>query len=357
MQIRAQSYDARNVEAIPLSAIEPSETRIDGWQDIRDLASSLSIHGQISPICVRRIQNRRGGYQVVFGNRRLRAAKHIGWKTITAEVVDISVQDALAIAFCENSDRVDFSDYEKALLMEKIHSATGKNYAEVAGLIGKSPAYVSQHIAMLHLFSADIGEADEKARVLYSLTENHCRILSRIEDFQERWNTAKLAVASHMGVRELEKIVARHSNLSGELKIDKSTTIPSLIKDIIKGTTGRDITPFSSLVCKEHFTMFSSFDQFKEMPHDEAIKHVAKAVANVENWNQKIEDLRFRGFGNVCYATFVINHRMTKRHADCRARTRATLIFEKEGGQWKLTHGHWSSLCSDEQIHLSSLLA
>ena len=97
-------------------------------------------------------------YEVIFGNRRLATAKHLGWRTILADVVDASDTETLIMAFSENEDRKNFTDYEKALLMEKLHSLSGKTYSEVAEIFGKSPSYVSQHIAMLHLFPRTIAK-------------------------------------------------------------------------------------------------------------------------------------------------------------------------------------------------------
>ena len=85
----------------------------------------------------------------------------------------------------------------------------------------------------------------------------------------------------------------------------------------------------------------------------EAVDHVCIAVSRVKAWDQRIEDLTIRTVGSVSYATMLINHRMTLGGGQvAKARTRATLVFEREGKKWKLTHGHWSSASPEDRIQL-----
>ncbi|MDA4131166.1 MAG: ParB/RepB/Spo0J family partition protein, partial [Thaumarchaeota archaeon] len=137
---------------VPVEQIEHLNFRLRlEDEDIEDVFTTLQKHGQLSPIRIRNHPQKPGMYQVIFGNRRLAAAKKLGWETIRAEVVESSDSDLLLAAFCENVNRKDFSDLEKALLIEKIRNESGNTYTEIAAILGKSAAYVSQHVAMLHL--------------------------------------------------------------------------------------------------------------------------------------------------------------------------------------------------------------
>ena len=344
--------DPTAFQYIPVSLIEGQELRVGSSKNLDELTASLLLHGQLSPICVTPNESNPNTYQIVFGNRRLQAIKKLGWKKIKAEVLNVSKSDALVLAFSENSDREDFSDYEKALLLARIHETTGKQYKEVAGIVGRSSSYVSQHVAMLHLFSNEVGTSEERVRLLSSLTEGHARVLGRIEDPIERWNTAKLAVASGMGVRELARICSRKCEDSTVAKMREPETVPELIREIVKGTTGKDIRPFRNCICDKHFSMFSSFDNFRAMGLEEALDHVSSAVRKVDVWIQQIEELKIRTIHDVAYATMMINHQMKCSGHVLGARTRATLIFERENGDWKLAHGHWSAVDPEEQIRL-----
>ena len=196
------------MEHIPIALIDHRQFRIAPPQ-VEDVSLSFARHGQFSPICVRRHPTKSQRYQLIFGNRRLEAARKLGWKTIEANVIEANDDTMLFIAFSENSDQSDFTDYEKALLLENIHRQTGKSYQEIATMIGRSNAFVSQHVAMLNLFPLGVASEEERIKVLAALTENHARILSNIEDPRDRWNAAKLVVRSKMGVRELIKLYSR----------------------------------------------------------------------------------------------------------------------------------------------------
>lgn len=341
---------------IPISLISEQKLRIDTSRGLEELMESLLLHGQLAPIMVRPSEENLGEFTIVFGNRRFTAAKELGWKSIKAQIINISRSEALVLAFTENSDRDDFSDYEKALLLQRIHDTTGKKYNEIAKIIGRSAAFVAQHIAMLHLFADELGSPDEKQHVLSSLTEGHARVLANLEDQIDRWNTAKLAVASHMGVRELARICSRRRLNSNVKRENKAKTVVELIKDILRGTASKDIRPFSNSLCPRHFTMFTSFRTAQRLTFEGALDHVSQSVRKIDDWDQQIEDLVIRRMGAVSYATLTIKHHIKSSNKTYQARTRATLIFEKEDGYWKCAHGHWSSVDATEQIPLHSIL-
>lgn len=332
------------LQEIPVSCIEAHEHRTDSSKDLAELCSSLSVNGQLSPIRVRPDPTQSGHFRVIFGNRRLQAANRLGWKTISAEVVDASDADALVMAFSENADRTDFSDYEKALLLAKIHETTGKKYTEVASLIGRSSAFISQHVAMLHLFSDEIASKDERVSVLSSLTEGHARLLARIEDPTERWNTAKLAVAAHIGVRELTKFCSRGKRNPKARDDHDLRTLSELVNKIVEGMTSKNILSFSSSLSEKRFTMFSSFQRLRPLRFEDAVNHVSDTVKEVDRWKHEIEDLTIRTAKNFAFATMIINYQINRSGRILKTRIRATIIFEKEVERWKAIHGHWSSV-------------
>lgn len=337
---------------IPISLIDEQKLRLDSSKHLDELVESLLLHGQLSPILVTPSEDSAERYRIIFGNRRLTAAKKLGWKNIKAQIANVSKLQSLVLAFSENTDREDFTDYERALLLQRIQDTTGKKYNEIAKIISRSPAFVTQHIAMLHLFADELGSAEERQHVLSSLTEGHARVLAKLEDPIERWNTAKLSVASGMGVRELARMCSRSRINDAANTEEKPKTVAELIKDILKVMSGKDIGPFSDSVCPRHFTMFSSFGKARLLGFEGALDHVSQSVRKISLWDQRIEDLVIRTIGNVSYATLIINHQLRNPNRRSEARTRATLIFEKENGNWKCAHGHWSSIVAAEQIPL-----
>lgn len=350
---KSESVNTKDIVEIPISDIEGLGLRlVSSIKDMKDLSESLLLHGQLSPILLRPKEENSRKYEIVYGNRRFDAAKKLGWTSIKAQIAKVTKSEALVLAFTENSDREDFTDYEKALLLQKMHEASGKKYKELAKLVGRSPAFVAQHVAMIHLFSNEIAPEDERFRVLSSLTEAHARVLARIEDPVDRWNTARLATASGMGVRELARMCSRKGPDSMTTTMEGKKSVVELIRDILRGTSGRDIRPFSESVCSKHYTMFTSFGNSGRLGYEQALDHFTNTIKKVGFWDQRIEDLEIRTVGNMSYATLIVNHQMKIRKKTFKPRVRATLIFEKENGFWKCTHGHWSSVDKSEQIPL-----
>ncbi len=330
---------------VPLSAIETPGLRIPGTdEDLEVIAKSLQKHGQFFPVRLREHPSKTKRYEVIFGNRRIAAAKKLGWEDISAEIVQATDEQALAMAFSENLDRKDFSDYEKALLLQKLRSLTGKTIEDIASLVCRSPSYVSQHIAMLGLFPEGLDEPDKLADLLQLLSERHARALAKIDNPAERLSTAKFAVKANLGVRELEKIC--NSAIKGKVHLTaqrNKSEIRNIIYNIIEGLNSKDLSQFFGPISKRYFTMFSRFPPFDKMEMEEAMDYLSNVLKQMSSYRVKIEDLDVKIFQNFAYATFYELHRIGIGTKVTRTKTRATIIFAKEDGLWKILHEHWSS--------------
>jgi ParB family chromosome partitioning protein len=317
---------------------------LDREQEIDDLAHSFSSHGQMHPIFVRTHPNRKGKYEVVAGARRLAAAKRLGWETISAEIVDASDCDALVMALIENEHRKDFVDYERALLLERLHVLTKRNYSSIAELIGKSNAYVSQHIAMLHLFPESVSTEEERRRVLYNLTEGHARSLLKIEDPIERWNTAKLVVKANLGTRELEKMCRKICFTKPEDQDNKmDESVEHIVRDVITGLNSRDLRPLFDARSIKGFTFFSSFPPFDILEREAANDHVFKVISHIERFRVRLKRLQVVHRKDVQVAILELQYEAEISGKVLTSPTRATLVFFREGNNWKIVHEHWSS--------------
>lgn len=336
------------MQEIPLSSIEPHqnvrlESILESLDDSEQLKSSLISNGQLSPIMVRQHPTKEGKFEIVFGNRRFRAAEELGWKAIKAEIVNVSDVESLLIALSENIDRKDLSDYEKALVLEKIHRRTGKTYAEVAKLVGKSPGFVSLHVAMLHLFPDSLGPDGEKRRVLSALTEKHARTLAKIEDSDERWDTAKLTISAGLSVRELERICSRSAAAKEERsRGNDREEIEALIYSGMKSLNSKDIHRFIETTSSKNFTLFSRFPPFDMMCEDEAKDHLFRIFKQIEELKVTIKRLDIRIFSKSALATLQVNHEFRIFGKNTSTKTRVTIVLTKEA-EWKIVHEHWSS--------------
>jgi ParB family chromosome partitioning protein len=194
------------------------------------LLDSMQSVGQLTPIKVRPHPIRAGKYQLVYGHRRYFAALRLGWETIKAEVEDLDDEAMLQQAIVENIQRKDLTDYEKALLFERLHLDFKRTYEEIGRLIGKSKQYVANHLAMLRLFDRKKIEEDKELRnLLLQLTEHHCRILARLPTEEERVAVAKLIVQENLCVRETDKLVGRIR--SKQIEVNEAIAIDKVRKE------------------------------------------------------------------------------------------------------------------------------
>jgi ParB/RepB/Spo0J family partition protein len=123
--------------------------------ELQSLADSMTEHGLIEPIIVRRLANK-NLFELIAGERRLRAATLAGWSHIAVIVRDATDSEALALQLIENLQRKDLNAIEKARGLEQLcrpesESGAGKSQRDVAQLIGKSPTYVQQLVQLLVL--------------------------------------------------------------------------------------------------------------------------------------------------------------------------------------------------------------
>ena len=313
----------------------------------------MSKYGQLQPICLRQHPTNRGKYEVIFGSRRLAAAKKLGWREISAQITQANDAESLMMALVENEDRKDFSDYERALVIEKIHNITRNTYAEVADLIGRSPSFVSQHVAMLHLFPETVAPPQERKKILCALTEGHARALLKVEDTQERWATAKFAVKANFGVRELEKHCRRAAERKNVRK--KSTqngAVEQIVSEIITGLNAKDLTALYQARLAGGFSLFSRFPPFDKLHDQDANEHIFKVLTRINPFRVRLNDLDVIYRKGVAIAIMSLLYEMGVNGMLHSTMTRATLVFFKEGNKWGIVHEHWSGAGEDGSVSM-----
>ena len=158
---------------IPLSEIRPNaEQPRRRFVGLEELAESLKAKGQLTPALVRPVD---GGYELVHGERRWRAAKLAGLSTLRAEVREMSDDEAFHLALVENIQRDDLTPIEEAEAYQRLASQ-GIKQADIGALVGKTQSAVAQKLRLLR--------APEPLRVLVAqgaLSEGHVRELLRLK--------------------------------------------------------------------------------------------------------------------------------------------------------------------------------
>ena len=165
------------------------------------LAVSLKHQGMLQPVVVR--PKTAGGYELIAGERRWRAAREAGIDTVPALVRTADDRDSLLLALVENVAREDLSAVEEARAYAVLIDEFGLSLGEVAERVGRSKPLVSNRLRLLEL-------PDEVLWMLVrgELTEGHARAVLAIPDHGERTKFAKRLVQSGMSVRAAERAAA-----------------------------------------------------------------------------------------------------------------------------------------------------
>lgn len=139
---------------IPLGQIRPDPDQPrQHFRDekIEELAQSLKENGQAVPIAVRPEPDGPDGFVIIHGERRWRAAKRLGWKTIAADVQKVSAETARWRSLTENVQREDLSPIEEALAYRRQLGRHDMTQGELGEQVGKSQSYISQKLRLLRL--------------------------------------------------------------------------------------------------------------------------------------------------------------------------------------------------------------
>jgi ParB family chromosome partitioning protein len=197
VQEAARDGDLRE---IPLAEVSPNPFQPRRAFDpaaLEDLKRSLAATGLLQPVVVRETD---GGYQLVAGERRWRAAKALGWKRIPAVVRDVDDRTLLTLALVENLQRASLSPIDEAEGYARLASEFGLSHGDIAERVGRDRSTVANAIRLLKLPKAVQALLDAGA-----LSAGHARALLSLPADRDVVRLAREAVAKDWSVRELER--------------------------------------------------------------------------------------------------------------------------------------------------------
>ena len=192
-------------QLLPLSSIEPRAEQPRGRFDeesLQDLAASISQHGLIQPILVRRLPS--GYYQIIAGERRWRASRMAGLTEVPVRVLKADDRAADEIALIENLQREDLNPMEEARGYQKLISDYSLTQEETARSVGKSRTAVTNSLRLLRL-SPSVSELVEEGK----LSSGHARALLAVEQEPLQKKAAEEVIAKSLSVRKTELLAAR----------------------------------------------------------------------------------------------------------------------------------------------------
>ena len=199
----------RTVMNVPLEEIIPNryQPRLEfDIKGLEDLASSIRTYGVTQPILVRKRDN---GYELVAGERRLRASKIAGMDTIPVMVKELTDKESLEIALIENIQRADLSILEEAEAYKRLRDEFGLTQEDVAYRVGKSRSLVANTLRLLEL-PTEIRESIRKKEI----SASHARTILGLESNEERIKLWQSILNEKLNVRQVEiKVNERSNNL------------------------------------------------------------------------------------------------------------------------------------------------
>jgi ParB family transcriptional regulator, chromosome partitioning protein len=186
---------------LPLGSIRPNSRqprrRLDG-EGIDELAESIQTQGLVQPIVVRTSPD--GGYELIAGERRWRAARVAGLATVPALVRESDDRDSLLLALVENVAREDLTPVDEARAYAVLMDEFGLGLGDVAERVGRSKPTVSNRVRLLELPDDVLGLLERG-----QLTEGHARAVLAVPGNEERRRLARRIVRQGLSVRAAER--------------------------------------------------------------------------------------------------------------------------------------------------------
>ncbi len=186
---------------IPVDAVHPNprqpRRKIDG-ETVSALASSIREEGIVQPVLVR--PRTAGGWELIAGERRWRAAREAGLKTVPAVVRNADDRDSLLLALVENVAREQLTPVEEARAYAVLMDEFVLTLGDVAGKVGRSKPSVANRLRLLDLPDDVLGMVERG-----ELSEGHARAVLAVPDQEERRKLASLIVRRGLSVRAAEQ--------------------------------------------------------------------------------------------------------------------------------------------------------
>ncbi len=254
------SDSGNGVTMLRLSEIEPDKSQPRKNfepQALNDLADSIAQHGILQPVVVRPAQ---GGYIIVAGERRWRAARLAGLKEIPVLVKELTDQQAMEVALVENLQREDLDPVEEAMGYRQLMDACGYTQAQAAEKVAKSRSAVANSLRLLNLPQQGLD-----ALRIGAITTGHAKAILGLESAQLQQQALDIVLKQKLTVRETEALCRKLAKaprkkrevlpppLAGEVEAALRETLGTQVKVQYKGGKGSLQVYFNSDEQLRHF--------------------------------------------------------------------------------------------------------
>lgn len=228
-----ENATTNEIQDIPINEIRPNPyqpRKSFNEEALRELSESIKNHGVFQPIIVKKGIR---GYDLIAGERRLRASKMAGLDKIPAIVKDFSDDEMREIALLENIQRENLTAIELAWAYKGIIDNLDIRQEDLALRIGKSRSHITNTLGLLNL-----PEEVQKMILNGELSMGHARVLSKMEDESKITDLAKKIINEGLSVHEIEEI-SKNEEIKKRVPITRRerntdyTNIENELKDIL----------------------------------------------------------------------------------------------------------------------------
>ncbi|MDO5125202.1 MAG: ParB/RepB/Spo0J family partition protein [Ruminococcus sp.] len=202
-----QLRELRKVMDIPINLIRPNPNQPRKHFDpasLTSLAKSISQDGIIQPLTVRITESH---YELVSGERRLRAAKLAGLRSVPCILIDISDERSAVVALIENIQRADLSFFEEAMAISHLIKEYGMTQENTAIRLGMAQSTLANKLRLLKL-----SPTERQIITKNNLSERHARALLKLQNEDERKRALAFVIENNLNVEATEKYIANFEN-------------------------------------------------------------------------------------------------------------------------------------------------
>ncbi len=185
-------------------------------ESLKELASSIKEHGVFQPIIAKKSIK---GYEIIAGERRVKASKLAGLTTIPAIIKDFSDEEMMEIALLENLQRENLSALEEAEAYNSLKTRLNLTQEELAKKVGKSRSHITNMLGLLTLPSEIKDEV-----VKGEISMGHARVLSKLEDKEQAITLADKVINENLSVRRLEELTISKEEYHRKKELPKRKT-------------------------------------------------------------------------------------------------------------------------------------
>ncbi|MEK6548732.1 MAG: ParB/RepB/Spo0J family partition protein [Nitrospirota bacterium] len=224
------------IEDVPLSLVSPNPfqpRRVFDEAELEELANSVKAKGVLQPILVRKLGD--GGFELIAGERRWRAAKIAGLKKIPAIIRPATDAEAMEMALIENLQRKDLNPMEAARAYQRLMKEFGLTQEAVSRTLGKERSSIANTVRLLALQS-DVQTWVESDQ----LSWGHAKVLLAVSDPEQQVRLGRRAVTERLSVRDLERLV-RPAHRAGRSNNARKGHRPSEIEERMSRRLGTKV--------------------------------------------------------------------------------------------------------------------